>query len=93
MTAPDTAENVPNHNVVGGIVMDPCCCNCQSQAVDLSHPLTDGGRVIHQRGWVCLAPEFDHSPSPVLIGSEERITAVVSGFSQHGLCEMWNRRP
>jgi hypothetical protein len=56
----------------------PCCCTCVSHVADTSHPLTDGGRVIHQRGWVCLAPEFD---------------GVFSGWTAHGLCEMWQSRP
>ena len=68
-----------------------CCCNCRWHAADLSHPCTDGGRLSHQRGWVCLAPEFDHAPSPVLIGSERRVKAVVSGFPEHGMCEMHKR--
>jgi hypothetical protein len=56
----------------------PCCCTCESHVPDISHPMTDGGRVIEQRGWVCLAPEFD---------------GVLSGWPAHGLCEMWSKRP
>lgn len=60
-----------------------CCCNCRHLAVDLSHPLTDGGRLTEQRGWVCLAPDFDHDGRK----------AVISGHAEHGMCEMWDDRP
>ena len=57
-----------------------CCCNCRWRAFDHSHPYTDGKRVGHRRGYVCLAPEF-----VTRTGRSE----VFSGWSAHGLCEMW----
>jgi hypothetical protein len=52
-----------------------CCCTCRHHAVDAGHPLTNGESIMTQRGFVCLAPEFD---------------VVLSGWSAHGLCEMWS---
>jgi hypothetical protein len=50
-----------------------CCCNCRYHLRDHSHPLTDGGRITAQRGWLCSPPELD---------------AAFSGWSEHGMCEM-----
>lgn len=52
-----------------------CCCTCAHHKIDASHPETDGMPISHQRGWVCLAPEFGR---------------VFSGWGEHGLCEMWD---
>jgi hypothetical protein len=52
-----------------------CCCNCRYRLLDRSHPLTDGGRITHQRGWICKKPELN---------------GAFSGWSEHGLCEMHN---
>jgi hypothetical protein len=50
-----------------------CCCNCRYHLRDHSHPLTDGGRITAQRGWLCNPPELD---------------AYFSGWPEHGMCEM-----
>lgn len=52
-----------------------CCCVCIHHHPDYSHPLTDGKRMSEQRGWVCYPPEFEG--------------AVFSGWSEHGICEMF----
>lgn len=54
-----------------------CCCSCRHHLRDHSHPSTDGGRVTQPRGWVCAPPEW---------------SGVHSGWSEHGLCEMWDPR-
>jgi hypothetical protein len=59
-----------------------CCCTCTWLAVDGHHPCTDGGSILDQKGWVCLAPEFD----------TRGYKLVFSGWSRHGLCEMWDKR-
>lgn len=51
-----------------------CCHNCRWLAVDYSHPITDGGRCVDRRGFVCLDPEGD---------------GVHSGWTEHGMCEQW----
>lgn len=50
-----------------------CCCNCKFHLADHSHPGTDGGRVINQRGWICSPPESE---------------MAFSGWTDHGMCEM-----
>jgi hypothetical protein len=54
-----------------------CCCSCRHHMADMSHPDTDGKSILHQRGWICLAPDLD---------------GAFSDWSEHGLCEMWNRK-
>ncbi len=56
-----------------------CCCTCRYRARDYHHPDTTGGNICSQRGYVCLAPEFE------LFGEH-----VFSGWTEHGLCGMWN---
>jgi hypothetical protein len=51
-----------------------CCCSCKYHLKDMSHPTTDGKRCVKQRGWVCAPPEMN---------------GVFSGWTKHGLCEMW----
>ena len=58
--------------------LDVCCCICRHHADDLSHPITDGQQLSNKRGWVCLAPEF---------------SGVISGWSEHGRCEMFDVTP
>ena len=48
-----------------------CCCNCAYHYPDHSHPMTDGVRCTHIRGWICGAPELGFS----------------SGWGRHGFCE------
>ncbi len=55
-----------------------CCCNCAFLLKDFHHPTTTGKSTLVQRGWICAPPEFDGM--------------VFSGWSQHGLCEMWQQR-
>jgi hypothetical protein len=58
-----------------------CCCNCKHLAMALSHPMTDGKSLSHNRGYVCLAPEvFD----PKTMRKE-----VITDVGEHGMCEMW----
>ncbi len=65
----------PNPVTIAECVEQFCCHNCRYHAPDMSHPCTDGIRMSEQRGWVCLAPEFD---------------VVFSGWPEHGICEMWD---
>lgn len=58
-----------------------CCCNCRFLIPDHSHPTTDGGNMTQQRGFVCAG---------FLFTEPEKI--VFSGWSKHGLCEMWDLR-
>ena len=58
-----------------------CCCNCKHQAEALSHPETDGQSITHQRGLVCLAPEF--------YNDRRMRRQVVTEIGEHGMCEMW----
>lgn len=53
-----------------------CCCNCRYHLRDHSHPLTNGGVISQQRGWICDPPELD---------------MAFSGWSEHGMCEMHDR--
>lgn len=53
-----------------------CCCNCAYHYSDHSHPLTDGVRCGHIRGWICGAPEL----------------GFTSGWGKHGFCECHTRR-
>lgn len=55
-----------------------CCCSCRYHLHDMSHPHTDGERISHPRGWVCAPPEWP---------------GVHSGWTEHGLCEMWSAKP
>lgn len=34
------------------------CGSCKHLRPDYSHPCTDGGGVLRQRGWICDAPEL-----------------------------------
>ena len=70
------------HNSEG----DGCCCECQYQLIDLSHPNTDGGSLANQRGWICNAPEF----TEVRVGKVYK--QANSGWCEHGLCEMFDPR-
>jgi hypothetical protein len=54
--------------------MGECCCTCRYHVPDCHHPDTTGKSMSEQRGWVCLAPEFD---------------CVFSGWGEHGACEMY----
>lgn len=62
-----------------------CCCTCQYRLTDHYHCTTasemrkeKGGCVCGTfKGYVCAAPEM-----PV----------VYSGWSEHGMCEMWTQR-
>ena len=51
---------------------DRCCCTCRYRLEDRSHPSTDKGSVLQQRGWICAADSV----------------VAFSGWSEHGLCEM-----
>jgi hypothetical protein len=61
-----------------------CCCLCRYHVADHSHPGTDGGSILEQRGWVCTVfltwPDGDDPPK------------VFSGWHEHGLCEMFEPR-
>ena len=63
-------------------VHNACCCTCQHHLQDFHHCCTTPehtGCVCRQpKGWVCLAPEYP---------------GVHSGWSAHGLCEMWEGPP
>lgn len=54
-----------------------CCHNCKWHISDRSHPSTDGGRVINQRGWICVGFIFMEG-DPI----------AFSGWPEHGLCEI-----
>lgn len=54
-----------------------CCCNCKYRVNDWSHPHTDGLRILNRRGYICSNPELGSS----------------SGWSEHGICEIWTSRP
>lgn len=56
---------------------EPRCGNCRFLVADHSHPNTDGGRVTHQRGWVCVG---------FLMCEPENI--VFSGWPEDGMCEL-----
>jgi hypothetical protein len=56
-----------------------CCCTCYNHRKDYHHPYTTGGSILEQRGWVCYLP----------IGKEEE-HLLFSGWSEHGMCELWN---
>ena len=60
-----------------------CCCECRWLALDLSHPEIDGKPLSNVKGRVCLAPEFYTS---------EGVPEVISGWWEHGLCEMFDQR-
>lgn len=53
-----------------------CCCDCRFHHEDHSHPMTDGGRVTHVRGWICGGSEM----------------GWYSGWGEHGLCECHEKR-
>ncbi len=55
-----------------------CCCQCKYLMIDASHPMTDGGNVLTQRGWACAGFVFCEA-TPV----------VYSGWSEHGMCELF----
>lgn len=58
-----------------------CCCQCKWHIADQSHPETDGGHLTHQRGWICIGPAMT-----------EAEPWGCSGWSEHGLCEMFTQR-
>lgn len=53
-----------------------CCCNCVYHFADHSHPMTNGVRCTHIRGWICGAPEL----------------GFTSGWGRHGFCECHTTR-
>lgn len=64
-----------------------CCCTCRYHVRDYHHCTTSkelrerfGGCVCTiPKGWVCLAPETDGR-------------GVYSGWTEHGMCEMWTEQ-
>ena len=59
-----------------------CCCQCKYHWGDYSHPHTDGGSAMTQRGWVCVA-----------FGFCEATPSAFSEWCEHGLCELFERVP
>ena len=56
-----------------------CCCNCGNHHKDFHHPCTTGKECTTQKGWICIIDEK---------GDGMDLWAH-SGWSEHGLCEMW----
>jgi len=54
-----------------------CCCSCEWQYVDRSHPGTDGKSCTNTRGYICAEPNLGYH----------------SEWFEHGMCECWNQRP
>jgi len=54
-----------------------CCCTCEWQYVDRSHPGTDGKSCTNTRGYICAEPSMGYH----------------SGWYEHSMCECWNKRP
>lgn len=62
-----------------------CCCTCASRLTDYHHCTTSpelrkevGGCVCDiVKGFICMAPELNRQ---------------YSGWSEHGMCEMWSKR-
>ena len=54
-----------------------CCCHCQYQLLDCSHPHTDGKSCTEKRGFACAPPGAN---------------CIYSGWSEHGECEMFDER-
>lgn len=57
-----------------------CCCQCIYRVQDCSHPDTDGGSIMKQRGWVCTG---------FLLSEGE--PSVFSDWSEHGMCELFSK--
>lgn len=57
-----------------------CCCVCKWHVPDFSDPHTDGGSSTHQRGWVCVGFLMCEPDGGVL-----------SGWADHGLCELFRQ--
>ncbi len=63
-----------------------CCCSCAGRATDYHHCCTNqelrketGGCVCSiPKGFLCLVPEMDGR--------------VHSGWTEHGICEMWSKK-
>jgi len=54
-----------------------CCCNCANHFEDRHHPCTTGESITKQRGWVCFVDDE---------------CVMFSGWSEHGMCELWKQR-
>lgn len=58
-----------------------CCCTCKNHIRDFHHCTTVQMRPMGKcvcsqpKGWICMPPEFDG--------------AAYSGWTEHGICEMW----
>lgn len=59
-----------------------CCCVCRNLIIDGSHPDTDGGHIMQQRGWICIGFAY-----------QEAEALGFSGWTAHGMCELFDRRP
>ena len=57
-----------------------CCCTCRHRAEDYGHPGTNGKTIMDLRGYVCLCPGRVN---------EHGQRRVISGWTEHGQCEMW----
>ena len=57
-----------------------CCCNCANHFKDFHHPCTTGESIMKQRGWICF------------IDSDEDPCIMFSGWSEHGMCELWRQK-
>lgn len=60
-----------------------CCCTCAHHLRDFHHCTTTGQRdgkcvCSEPKGWICVPPEFE---------------GAHSGWSEHGLCELYSKRP
>ena len=63
------------HPKLGG-----CCCQCIYHVQDCSHPGTDGGSIMKQRGWACVG---------FLMSEGEAV--VFSNWPEHGMCELFSK--
>jgi hypothetical protein len=63
------------------LITDPkwggCCCICDHRLQDYSHPHTDGGSILHRRGFACVLAEMG---------------GLFSGWMPHGFCECFELR-
>jgi hypothetical protein len=55
-----------------------CCCTCLNHLTDVTHPITGEKSHGEFKGWICFPPEFEGK--------------AFSGWSEHGMCEMWSKR-
>lgn len=46
-------SDCPNRDCKGNDFHGRCCCNCEHRLTDYSHPCSNGGSCLDERGYIC----------------------------------------